>query len=260
MWDVVADLVLGSRCAGCARPGRVLCPGCAALLPASGRVAWPTPCPPGLALPVAGGEYDGLLRRLLLAHKEDRALGLARPLGEVLAAVAGDLVTAAGPAAATGFGTVPVRLVPVPSRPAVVRQRGHDPVLRMARAAVRHARRTRGPRRPAAPAAGCELGLAPVLAVARRLEDQAGLSSERRAANLAGALRARRGPPRAPAGAPAAAAVVVDDVLTTGATAREAQRALEAAGWPVLGVATVAATRRRLGGSGGSLPDPGGGD
>jgi predicted amidophosphoribosyltransferase len=38
--------------------------------------------------------------------------------------------------------------------------------------------------------------------------------------------------------------VLVDDVVTTGATLREAQRALEQAGFTVRGAATVAATRR----------------
>jgi predicted amidophosphoribosyltransferase len=40
--------------------------------------------------------------------------------------------------------------------------------------------------------------------------------------------------------------LLCDDVLTTGATAREAQRALEEAGLPVRAVVTVAATRKRL--------------
>lgn len=227
---MTADLVLGSACAVCARPGRVLCPACRAALPRSGSPAWPTPAPPGLARPYAAGEYDGALRSLVNAHKERRAFALARPLGFVLAAVAADLLRAVEPVGACP-GTSRVVLVPVPSRRRVVRSRGHDPLLRLARHAATRLRH-----------GGRQAAVHRLLRPARVVRDQAGLDAGDRAANLAGSLRAvRHGDPRGPA------VVVVDDVLTTGATAREAQRALETAGHTVLGIATIAATRRRSG-------------
>jgi len=74
----------------------------------------------------------------------------------------------------------------------------------------------------------------------RDVADQAGLDAGQRARNLAGALRVRawRGP------APPVV-VVVDDLVTTGASLAEAARALCAGGLPVLGAAVVAATGRR---------------
>jgi predicted amidophosphoribosyltransferase len=227
--DAGADLALGTACVGCRAPGRVLCDRCRETLPRGGRVVWPTPTPVGLALPCAAGAYDGLLKALVNEHKERGALALAGPLGEVLCGVLDDLAALlCGP----GSGNR-LLLVPVPSRPAVVRARGHDPLLRVAREAAARLRR-RG--RPAA--------VHRALVVAGRVLDQSTLGAAERAANLAGSMRCRR-PPRG-AGA-TGLVVVVDDVLTTGATAREAQRALEDGGVRVAGVATLAATRRLQG-------------
>ena len=87
----------------------------------------------------------------------------------------------------------------------------------------------------------------PLLATRPGVADQSGLDAAARAANLHGALRVRPGPLRRLAGGvpEIAGAVVCDDVVTTGATLVEAQRALRAVGVPVLGSATVAATARR---------------
>lgn len=225
--DALLDLVLGSSCVGCGRPGRLVCLACWGTLPEGGHPAWPTPCPPGLALPFAGGEYDGLLKVLVNAHKEHGQLALARPLGWVLAHVVRDLVHQQGP----GDGWM---LAPVPSRRAVVRRRGHDPMLRVSRCAASLLRRW-----------GIHVRVTRLLVVGAVTADQAGLHADARAANLAGAMRCRPGAGRRLRDA-GVAVVVVDDVLTTGSTAREAQRALEASGARVRGVATVAATRKQL--------------
>jgi len=125
-------------------------------------------------------------------------------------------------------------LVPVPSRATVVRARGHDPLLRVARRSAVLLRRT-----------GLSASVAQVLVPARAVRDQAGLGAAERGANLGGSMRLRTSWAGEPLRRARARILVVDDVLTTGATAREAQRALEVAGVPVHGIATVAATRRR---------------
>lgn len=219
-----ADLLLGGRCVGCRAPGRPLCGACGATLPTEARVAWPDPVPPGLVQPWAAAAYDGVPRALVLGLKERRLLGLARPLADLLAL-----------SAARAAGSGAVVLVPVPSRTSSVRARGHDPTWTVTARAAR-----------LLGASGADVTAARLLLLRPGVVDQAGLDAVARAANLAGSmtcpsprlrrLAARRGGARV---------VVCDDVLTTGSTAREAQRALEAVGLEVLGIAVVAATLRR---------------
>lgn len=226
MRDSWLDLVHGAGCVGCATPGRSLCLDCAARVPDNGSPVRPTPCPEGLAACFAAGEYDDLLRALVLAHKEHGVFSLADPLGRALAA-------AATPALDSESVTV---LVPVPSRAGVVRTRGHDPVLRFARVAARRLRGT-----------GRGVRVSQVLEQRAQVHDQAGLSADQRAANLTGSMAVRPAARAALARSRETLSLLVcDDVLTTGATAREAQRALEDSGLRVRAVVAVAATRKRL--------------
>ena len=86
---------------------------------------------------------------------------------------------------------------------------------------------------------GVDAQAARLLVPARSAADQSGLSTAERAANLHGALRA--------AGVVRGPVLVVDDVVTTGATLVEAARALTVGGHQVVGAAVVAATSRRSG-------------
>jgi len=109
-------------------------------------------------------------------------------------------------------------VVPVPTSRAAMRRRGYRVAeLLAARAGLR-------PRR--------------LLLPARAAADQRGLQREARADNVAGTMRA--------VPLPGVRVLIVDDVVTTGATLAEAARALRAAGAVVVGAATVASTPRRV--------------
>jgi predicted amidophosphoribosyltransferase len=224
LFDAMVDLLLGGRCVGCTAPGRVLCRGCERALPREARPSWPTPPPAGLVTPWAATAYDGVVKAMVVGHKEHRLLALRDPLAGLLA----DAVAASATAG-------PVVLVPVPSRPASVRARGHDPTHAMAARAAVLLR-----------AGGHDVVVARMLRPRTGVVDQAGLGATDRTANLAGSMccpaEALR---RLAVRRPRARLVVCDDVITTGSTAREAQRALEAVGLHVSAVAAVAATRKR---------------
>ncbi|MGY5133727.1 ComF family protein [Streptomyces nigrescens] len=220
VWRELAGLVLPVDCAGCGRPRTELCAECRRVLARDGRGARrvrPWPEPGGLPRVWAGAPYADEVRAVLLAHKERGALRLAGPLGAVLAGAVRGLRPGGGQ----------LLLVPVPSARRSVAGRGHDPVRRIALAAAGELRRT-----------GTGARVLTVLRQRRVVADQAGLSARQRLANVTGALGVRAGAGRLLTGR---AAVLVDDLVTTGATLAEAARAVTAAGGRVAGAAVVAA-------------------
>lgn len=216
-WREIAGLVLPGSCGGCGRPRTALCPPCAVELTGGApRRVRPAPEPPGLPVVFAAAAYEGAARAVLLAHKERGALPLAGPLG---VALAGAVTAAAGGRGGPGAGAL--LLVPVPSSRRSVRARGHDPTRRIALAAAGRLRRT-----------GRAARVLPVLRQRREVADQAGLGARGRRANLAGALEVAASGVRPLGEAVRAGArvVLVDDLMTTGASLAEAARALAAAG------------------------------
>ncbi|MDX2597680.1 MULTISPECIES: ComF family protein [Streptomyces] len=217
-WRDLTDLVLPAECAGCGAPRTDLCRRCrTALCGTAPRRVRPEPEPSGLPVVHAAAPYAGEVRTLLLAHKERGALALAAALGAALAGAvrAGLAPDGRGGPPPTGRAPGTVLLVPVPSARWAVRARGHDPVRRMALAAAAELRRTGTPARVAA-----------VLRQRRAVADQAALDARQRLANLAGALEVTAGGARLLAGGHV---VVVDDLVTTGASLAEAARAVREA-------------------------------
>ncbi len=229
--SALADLVLPVACAGCAAervPLRYgVCGPCSAQLERlAPRPAAPDPVPAGLPPCTALGPYGGALRGVLLAYKERGRYRLAGPLGHLLAGAV---------AAAAGAPGVPVLVLPVPSTARAVRQRHGDHLARVAAHTVRRLRAT-----------GWDAALVrPLRALPR--PDSATLDRASRAAAAQASLRPR--PARLQqvrrAVGEGARLVVVDDIITTGATLAAVAGVLGSAGIPVGGAAVLAATQRR---------------
>ena len=226
MADAMADVVLPRECAGCGRPGADACPRCRrALLGRPGR--WHLGAAPGAgpgAPPVVvAGPYAAPASDLLAAYKERGRRGLAGDLGLALAGA----VLAARHLACTAHLGQEVALVTIPASRSALARRGEDVAALLADAAATRLRRAGVPARRRA-----------VLAESRARLDQAGLDARARHRNAEGSLVARG---RVRQGC----VIVVDDVVTTGATALAAVSALAAVGTPACAVAAMLGTAPR---------------
>lgn len=230
----VMALAVPVECVCCGNEDRAICSGCErqirlltrlpfraessapALMGTDGSVLLPV---------VAAGIYREELAQSVLSFKRHGqgplAASLARALGGAIRAAVG--------------GGQDIWLVPVPSSNGAYRKRGFTPVLLLLRYLRRHRvlgglechdvlRKIRVP----AAAPGSSSG-------------QKGLSRGARASRVRGSMRV--GWTAGGSGLAGRPCIIVDDVLTTGATLAEAARALHQAGAVVRGAVVLAATR-----------------
>lgn len=110
-----------------------------------------------------------------------------------------------------------ISLVPIPSSPTVKRRRGRSFMVDIAEQVAQQS----------------SMSVSDCLHIVRPVKDQSGLHAGERVKNMEGALAIK------PGRIPLADLILVDDVVTTGATLREAARALTAAGCHVIGSVTA---------------------
>ena len=200
------------ECGGCGSADRSLCERCRLLLEPTVQIRR---TPAGLEVHTAL-LYSGEIRQGILALKEQGRTDIARyfvsPMGD---AIVSALATPISPSGVPD-GTV-IEILAVPGSAAAWRRRGYDPVALICGRRLVRSRR--------------------VLGITGTTARQKTLGVQDRATNMRGAIRAR-------GDLTGRFFILVDDVLTTGATLDEAARAVTAGGGVVLAAAALAFTPR----------------
>lgn len=220
VWTGLLELLVPTRCAGCELPGALICARCRDEMPI---IEWDSACrrcgapygsvvctecwraEPAFEAGVCAGSLEPPLSRCVTLYKDAGERRLGALLGDLLAC------------ATEAWAGWPDAVVAVPASPRALRTRGFD---HTAVIAERVARTLGVPVLPALATAGAR--------------DQRALGRNARRENVAGVFAVARGvapPPRV---------LLVDDVMTTGATLDAAAAILLAAGATAVRVGAVA--------------------
>jgi ComF family protein len=196
------NFVLPSRCASCEKPGSDLCDQCAAEVLVELH-EFEIKGFPGFAVT----KYTPQLSKILIAFKEKGQFALAKTLAALFQDAISQLPKF----------EFPVYLVPAPSSSENFARRGFQPALLLANEIAKK-----------------HVGFRVLnsLVFSRKVQDQVGLSGSERLANLDSSMKLNQ----LVAGR---VCYLVDDVVTTGATATQAARVLMLGGAQVAGILTL---------------------